>query len=111
MRIAIPALIALLLAGCGDPATDPLSAGATALLSDPGGTPLDLLVSVQGETGDRTVMQPVPVPANTRVTVLDDDQGSPSHPERRIVEVRVGEGEHRGLVGYVARYKLRPVAQ
>lgn len=53
----------------------------------------------------------VEIPAGTRVLVLGDRQ--PDEPKqlsaKRLVQIKVDEGPHSGLVGEAMRVQLRPI--
>jgi hypothetical protein len=92
MRRRMLVLLALVVAGCGDPEPDTLPASSTAVTSDPKGTVL---------YGAGHVL----LPAGVRVTVgHDPGSGGPS----RRVRVTVDSGKHGGKWGAVRRQDLRP---
>ena len=104
--IALAVFVAAFVPGCGED-SDTLPDGSVAVLSKAKGSPVELLVLDTPKEDGKPTHRRLALPAGTRVTVLDDSREGSYKAGRRIVQVRLSEGEHADLVGYVARYKLR----
>src|SRR4051812_40255066 len=90
-----------LASGVPDPERDPLAAGSPALLYDGDGGTIN--VNRPGSSGGAEPgVRAVPLPTGMQVVALDDARPADDlAPDLRLVEVRVTEGTHHGVVGLV----------
>lgn len=111
LRIATLALVATTLSaasGCGDGESPRLPAGGHAVAADPQGSHVEFYVYHTGDATGTPAAETVSIPSGTRVLVVNDDGPGSGYRKGRMVEVRVEDGERRGLVGFVPRPQLRP---